>query len=533
MGVLSSSAKNVAFLCVKSLLVVGILGKFNSDQPFIGENFDPAEADPNGAITCPGPLPAWLDSEWKREAALGSALRNATLQQLCAKPQYGGLPRAPDGRVLSARGWCRRDITEISGTDSESDDPDGSGSDGSHTYMEETPYVTFDHSYFAQGSPDWSYEWSREAVHDNLSGLNRRLLLFCATRCFCTYEWFDDKLPRTSAPLPMFPYEMLTGRPDPVPDLGFQITVDVQRDLSFPDFRRQSPHGFQGNGWMHGASQPVSTPMVEISFESQLVDQVWSASNHHGHKRLFSMMMEDRRWRVVRQWMFLNPLNKVICTGGAPSFELPAPFERTRFYKAQHICANAFSGGYMHANAGAYCHRKRASTWTLYPKERYRSDVWFADEMTPRLEWTWSHNFRFAAQLRDFCWRRCACDDGLETIRDPNTRRIFTLFQDLHIVPRDVHGQMFLRRTVGPNSAAPLPPGAQPGAQDIVVPLNEETRNDGVVNACGFSHHAACAPHKWPVDLLGPIPPDIPLDDVLEANSLDFFDFDTGLLSNP
>ena len=39
--------------------------------------------------------------------------------------------------------------------------------------------------------------------------------------------------------------------------------------------------------------------------------------------------------------------------------------------------------------------------------------VWFSDEMTPRLNWTWAGGDFFAAgSIRFYCWQRCACDSS-------------------------------------------------------------------------------------------------------------------------
>ncbi|KAI9674441.1 MAG: hypothetical protein M1817_001779 [Caeruleum heppii] len=59
---------------------------YDPQRPHTIENFDPAEADPRAGLTCLGPGPPfplpWQYGDWDPNAV--------SLQQLCAKPQYGG-----------------------------------------------------------------------------------------------------------------------------------------------------------------------------------------------------------------------------------------------------------------------------------------------------------------------------------------------------------------------------------------------------------------------------------------------------------
>ncbi|KAI9679860.1 MAG: hypothetical protein M1817_004874 [Caeruleum heppii] len=96
-----------------SLLLLGLLSSasavFDPSNPPIRENFDPAEADPIGNITCTGPLPPWPlpnfpDDDWDPNTF--------TLQELCAKPQYGG--RAKDQHLA---GFCEEDMAVTVGFD--------------------------------------------------------------------------------------------------------------------------------------------------------------------------------------------------------------------------------------------------------------------------------------------------------------------------------------------------------------------------------------------------------------------------------
>ena len=120
---------------------------FDPLNPGNEEIFDPAEADPFGQITCPdeGSL-AWLhlpriESSSDRVSVDPNTL---TLQQLCAKPQYGGW-----GPGLHLGGFCTQNPRSP------------------------VPYaiVSFDTTPAARTSTDLT---------------SPRLLLYCQTRCYCT-----------------------------------------------------------------------------------------------------------------------------------------------------------------------------------------------------------------------------------------------------------------------------------------------------------------------------------------------------------
>ena len=54
------------------------------------------------------------------------------------------------------------------------------------------------------------------------------------------------------------------------------------------------------------------------------------------------------------------------------------------------------------AKTGGYRHRSVSADGSV------QRTVWFSDEMTPCLDWTWNGNFFVAASIR---WQRCACDN--------------------------------------------------------------------------------------------------------------------------
>ncbi|KAL8871800.1 MAG: hypothetical protein Q9174_002448, partial [Haloplaca sp. 1 TL-2023] len=92
--------------------------------------------------------------------------------------------------------------------------------------------------------------------------------------------------------------------------------------------------------------------------------------------------------------------NLIQCGGPLPQFDLPGPWTATEFQNNLDLCAVQLSGGNASANAGAYCHRDG----TL------GKVVTFADDMTPRKDWTWSSpEFLNVAALRFHCWKNCLC----------------------------------------------------------------------------------------------------------------------------
>lgn len=83
-----TSSSTARLLLLTFHYVSSVLAAYNPGNPPRTENFDPAEADPLGNITCVG------DSYAINLPSFGNFNPNSvTMQRLCAKPQYhGGLP---------------------------------------------------------------------------------------------------------------------------------------------------------------------------------------------------------------------------------------------------------------------------------------------------------------------------------------------------------------------------------------------------------------------------------------------------------
>ena len=149
------------FIC---LLIARAMAEFDPMHPPRTENFDPANADPRGNITCKGPLPPFdfpfadTSFSWR---LFSSISRGTTLQQLCAKPQYGGLGR---GRHMG--GFCARV-------------DDGAGARWNQ--------VAFDDTASAQ-------TYATNTAY--------RLMHYCQLRCFCNDASSHDHATQVSTQLP-------------------------------------------------------------------------------------------------------------------------------------------------------------------------------------------------------------------------------------------------------------------------------------------------------------------------------------------
>lgn len=139
--------KSAIYFIVCKALFLGVTAVYDPNQPHQTENFDPAEADPSGNITCLG------DSYAINLPVIAGFNPNlVTMQQLCAKPQYnGGRPGQHVG------GWCAPTIS----------------SRGPRRR------VAFDQSPAALTSTELS---------------NLRVLLGCLLKCFCNSATADLKL---------------------------------------------------------------------------------------------------------------------------------------------------------------------------------------------------------------------------------------------------------------------------------------------------------------------------------------------------
>ncbi|KAI9893756.1 MAG: hypothetical protein M1814_005972 [Vezdaea aestivalis] len=134
---------------------------------------------------------------------------------------------------------------------------------------------------------------------------------------------------------------------------------------------------------------------------------------------------EQVKWQQGKEEIFkavhvsLDPHNEIVCDDQTVprNLVLPSPGTHDNFTSLLELCANTLSGGWAGVNAGGYCHRYIA-THSATPgqageevDDEVLADVYFADELSPRLEWTSSvfGQFRTLNRVRMYCWEHCRC----------------------------------------------------------------------------------------------------------------------------
>ena len=179
--------------------------------------------------------------------------------------------------------------------------------------------------------------------------------------------------------------------------------------------------------------------------------------------------------------------NMIQCGGPLPQFDLPGPWSVEEFQNNQELCAVQLSGGNSSANAGAYCHRDG----------NIGKVVTFADDMTPRKDWTWSStaNFLDVASLRFHCWKNCLC---APPSRKPNYNDPLIPMWDFLLARLPQSGF-----SVGSGNRSPL--GSSTDARG-----KSKTSNSGGsqrANQCAADpdNPGTCS-IPWRTDILGPVP---------------------------
>ena len=161
-----------------------VFDPFNPNQQ---ENFDPAEADPKGNITCLGDayelaLPTWN----------GFNPNGISMQKLCAKTQYGGGPANQN-----VAGFCY--------------------------YLNSTP-----------SDPRLMFDPRPEAQANEVLS-NPRVLLGCAYRCFCNHGVSDTSMQPKRNPA-VYKYHM--GSDD-----TYYLQIDVNDETTPPFYSKRGPFG--------------------------------------------------------------------------------------------------------------------------------------------------------------------------------------------------------------------------------------------------------------------------------------------------
>ena len=201
--------------------------------------------------------------------------------------------------------------------------------------------------------------------------------------------------------------------------------------------------------------------------------------------------------RVLHENLAIWPDNQIQCAGPLPDFPIPEGWDQHDFASNQALCATQLSGGNPAANAGGYCHR----TGPSYPPTAERV-VSFADDQTPRLDWTWSgqsgSNFRSSAAIRFHCWKNCLCNvrNPTKNYLDPQVRMWEWVVENL---PQD-----FI--SIGKGNRYPM------GSSTDKNGRPRTTSRGGSVR----SAECAADPNRpgrcelpWPTDILGPVPAEL------------------------
>ena len=272
----------LAVFLFSNYLIFTASATYNSRRAHYKENFDPAEADPRGNVSCVG------DTYDLKLPMLENFNPNGlSMQKLCVKPQYGG-----GAQYQHVGAYCYNPLGSswMSGSDYESNWSSSSSDEFTREPAVMQGKIVFD---------------SHRGAHASQELQNPRLMQACIYRCFCSYG-VEDVLKQ---PLSRnFPVELWDAQ------LGYQLQIDINNDFTIP---RANKMGESTQGILE------STPIVT---KPQI--------DSHGAGFL-----------PHTAYMNLDPGNEIECTGDLPDFVFPSPFTRADFSSTQELCAVALSGG--------------------------------------------------------------------------------------------------------------------------------------------------------------------------------------------
>ncbi len=276
-----------------------------------------------------------------------------------------------------------------------------------------------------------------------------RVQLGCRYRCFCNHNVPEDQLsvqPRASE-------EQVSLRVGSTQSSQTnEIRLDIIDDFTAPWVKR-------------GRRGTEMVPSVRLShvMENDVYEDLFSA-----------------RYQYVSQ----DPGNSIRCAGPLPTFNLPQPYASSDFSNLQEMCAVQLNGGLYGANAGGFCYRSDA----IGDSGR---TVWFSDEMTPRLEWTWGGgNFFASASIRMHCIQYCKCTStNGSTTNETYLEGLWNFIGGAHLALLP-SGQVDLVSENKNPSTTVLPAQDGPGSASGI---------------CGSDGKQFCR-QQWPTSLLGPIP---------------------------
>ena len=178
--------------CMSSLLIIcWVVGHavsvFNPFNPNQQENFDPAQANPKGNVTCLGDAYELTLPEWN-----GFNPNGISMQRFCAKTQYGG---GPAGQNVGAFCYYLNDTPSF-------------------------PRIMFDPSPEAQANEIFA---------------NPRVLLGCAYRCFCNYG-LNDSLRQPRENPGIHDFRLASNE-------TYLLQIDIHDETVPPFYQKRGPFG--------------------------------------------------------------------------------------------------------------------------------------------------------------------------------------------------------------------------------------------------------------------------------------------------
>lgn len=298
---------------VISLLTLAKRDNYVRKRTFIG--------DPRRNITCLGSsydlrLPIRPD---------GFDLNQLTMQQLCAKPVYGGadIPVIPGG-------WCSKGLEPAYDPRWDGDDDDD---DGSSDHGDDDDDVDVAWSQDAEMFPtltgvsfdDTVTSWIQTPmIHPpgfppDRRWFKDRLYAGCLNRCFCSWE-VDDLTIQPKREVPSNA-DLITKKTDESNFIEIKIEI-VEMD---------------GSGRHPGFFNRVNDG-TDISV-LQIIPDLGEPNEEGGYAETHRI----REQAVVD--LSLDPGNEITCEGDLPSFIIPPPYTNADFRTPQELCAVQWSGG--------------------------------------------------------------------------------------------------------------------------------------------------------------------------------------------
>ena len=276
---------------VISLLVLANYDNDVRKRTFIG--------DPRRNITC-------LGSSYDMRLPLrpdGFDLNQLTMQQLCAKPIYGGadLP-------VMVGGWCSKGLEPAYDPDGDEDDVEWRQDDEMFPTL---TGVSFDHTVTPWINPPG---WLPSQRY-----YNDRLYAGCLNRCFCSWG-VDDLTVQPKREVPSNA-DVITKKTDESKFVEIKLEV-VEMD---------------GQGHHPGFYNRVNDG-TDISV-LQVIPDLGEPNEEGGYAETHNIEEQE----LVD--LSLDPGNEITCEGDLPSFTLPPPYTNADFRNPQELCAVQWSGG--------------------------------------------------------------------------------------------------------------------------------------------------------------------------------------------